>query len=72
MKNEKDDIKIIIEDFVDFVYSKDRKPSDWKENVCFMALQITNNSANDYYRQPKWDEMNNLIDLYLEKYDLDD
>lgn len=56
-----------IRDFVDFLRGQHCDPPDWEENLSLIALEITNNSANDYYRTPTEDEVERLIIRYLSK-----
>ena len=57
----------IIRDFLDFLSTQISSPPDYNENVFLKALEITNNSANDYYRNPTSEEVEDLIRRYLKQ-----
>lgn len=54
-----------VRDFVEYVQGQRCEPPDWLQNVKLTALEITNNSANDYRRSPTDDELERLIGSYL-------
>ncbi len=54
-----------VRDFLGFLGGQICKPPEWSENLKLLALQIENCSANDYYREPKDEEVERLIAAYL-------
>jgi hypothetical protein len=56
-----------VRDFVGYLQGQCPRPPEWKDNLSLIALEITNNSANDYYRSPTEEEVERLISGYLSK-----
>lgn len=67
LKADKQSKEEIVRDVVDFIRGQSCNPPDWEENVTLRAIQITNNSANDYWRAPTPEEIDKLVARYLKR-----
>ena len=65
-------VEEVVRDFVEHIRSQVcSSQNNYEENVSLMAVEITNNSTNDYFRPATAEEVEKLISRYMKKVEED-